>query len=109
MSSTSIDSPKTSPAVKRWERLVHLELADRAQSVGIVMSERDGCVAGRKDKGRGAEGAQRTAMAGGKCADCGVRHREIFGMRKVGERTYEDEVMEVVMRWERFVRVICEP
>jgi hypothetical protein len=80
------------PAVKRWERLVHLELSD------ISFSARP----------------REYALLREKCEDCGTGHREIFalprevagGRNEQGEGVYQ-VVVEVVQRWERFVRKVC--
>ncbi len=76
------------PAVKRWERLVHLELADRSSS-----SAPRECLSVRE-----------------KCKECDAVHREIFPFGRTGqggERVYEDVISEVVERWGRFIRRIC--
>lgn len=78
----STDASRMVPFVKRWERLVHLELADRAAS------------------SRGAEYG--TLLA--KCADCGAVHKEIFPL---AEPNAYDAVVQAVERWERFVRLIA--
>ena len=67
------------PAVKRWERLVHLELADRSELRGVV---------------------------GEKCDECDAIHREVFPLART-ERVYEDVVVEVIERWGRFIARIC--
>ncbi|TXT10900.1 hypothetical protein VHUM_01651 [Vanrija humicola] len=73
------------PAVKRWERLVHLELADRSAAQ------------------RGDEYDELRTP----CADCGATHKEIFALANDGVSTYEHVVVEVIERWEKFVRQIC--
>lgn len=79
------DAARMVPAVKRWERLVHLELADRAATA--KPKEYDAlCVP---------------------CADCGAVHREIFPLDG-GSRVYEQVVVDAVERWERFVRAIAQ-
>ena len=85
------DNPaRTCPAVKRWERLVHLELADRSASTAP----------GQYDKLKE------------KCDDCQVVHREIFPLgrdgSRDGNRMYEEVVVEIINRWESFVRKISE-
>lgn len=69
-------------ASKRWERLVHLELADRAA----------------------AERPLACRALEGKCADCGAVHREIFPL--ASSEGYA-VVVEAITRWERFVRAIA--
>lgn len=62
----------------RWEKLVHLELAEVAP--------------------------RPSSFGGGRCGDCGKRHREIFEAKgRVGAEV--DVVKEVVERWRRFVEV----
>lgn len=78
------DAARMVPAVKRWERLVHLELADRAANARPDEYD-ELCVA---------------------CADCGAVHREIFPLEG-DARVYERVVVDAVERWERFVRVIA--
>lgn len=75
------------PAVKRWERLVHLELANRSSSTApleyLKLRER--------------------------CNECDAVHREVFPLDRVtegGEGGY-DVVREVVERWGSFIRRIC--
>lgn len=75
-------------AMKRWERLVHLELAD--------LSSRDCPVEWMKMRQ--------------KCADCGSVHKEIFPILRNGTDGSEyDVVVEVVGRWAVFVDKICQP
>ncbi|EKD03892.1 hypothetical protein A1Q2_01905 [Trichosporon asahii var. asahii CBS 8904] len=69
-------------ASKRWERLVHLELADRAA----------------------AERPLAYRSLEGKCADCGAVHREIFPL--ASSEGYS-VVVEAITRWEKFVRAIA--
>lgn len=69
-------------ASKRWERLVHLELADRAA----------------------AERPLAYRSLEGKCADCGAVHREIFPL--ASSEGYA-VVVEAITRWEKFVRAIA--
>jgi hypothetical protein len=72
--------------MKRWERLVHLELAD--------MSSADG-----SDEWKGVRE---------KCADCGSVHREIFPIFRAGDEGDEyAKVAEVIGRWAVFVNKIC--
>lgn len=78
----STDLSKMAPFVKRWERLVHLELADRAASA------------------RGKE--YQTLL--GKCTDCDTVHKEIFPLPE--PKAYET-VVAAIERWEKFVRVIA--
>ena len=73
------------PAVKRWERLVHLEVADRSASLRV-----DEFQAIRK-----------------MCEECKAVHREIFPLQG-GNGVYDGVVRECVERWEGFVRRICE-
>jgi len=73
--------------MKRWERLVHIELADLAAQHAPKE------YAGLKEK----------------CVDCGRVHQEIFALgHGPGDSVYEERVKDVVLRWERFVRRICE-
>jgi hypothetical protein len=75
--------------MKRWERLVHLELAD--------MSSLD-CPDEWKD-------------VRAKCGDCGSVHREIFPILRAGRDGDGDEydkVVEVIARWAAFVDKICQ-
>jgi hypothetical protein len=75
------------PAVKRWERLVHLELADRAAAL------------------RAAEYSDLAQP----CADCGTIHKEIFPLADgAGLAAYENVVVDAVGRWEAFIRAICD-
>ncbi|WVO19889.1 uncharacterized protein IAS62_001179 [Cryptococcus decagattii] len=78
------------PAMKRWERLVHLELSERCAS--HPLSE---------------QAYERVRM---KCKDCGTVHREIFPLIKVhqGHRIAYEEIVECVERWGKFIKVICE-
>jgi hypothetical protein len=82
--------------MKRWERLVHLELSD--------ISSNDCPVDWEKIRER--------------CGDCGTVHKEIFPMKRSslrplhdgmqrGEVDAYDAVWEVVMRWAAFVSEIC--
>ncbi len=87
------------PAVKRWERLVHLELADRSSA-----SSPEAYKAVREQ-----------------CEECDAVHREVFPLSRRardGDRNgHGDEVevevevyeglREVVERWGRFIRRIC--
>lgn len=95
-SGTLANSARTpSAASKRWERLIHLELADLA--------------ARTRPEEWGSEEVR------GRCADCGVVHREIFPVprfdgdgeqadqRRGGDGSYQ-VVMEIICRWERFVQ-----
>ncbi|ORX36030.1 hypothetical protein BD324DRAFT_651935 [Kockovaella imperatae] len=66
-------------AVKRWEKLVHLELADRSASTAPGKLE----------------------LVREKCDDCQAVHREIFPLG-----TSYETVKDVIRRWERFVTVI---
>ncbi|WRT64261.1 uncharacterized protein IL334_001192 [Kwoniella shivajii] len=79
-----------SKAMKRWERLVHLELSDRASV--------------HPDSKKAFEQVRE------KCTDCGLAHREIFPFHKnVGDgQAYEQTVMEVICRWDSFIRRITE-
>lgn len=73
--------------MKRWERLVHLELSD--------LSARD-CPL---EWGRIRE----------KCQDCGSVHKEIFPVKRQTPPGAEyDTVVEVVGRWACFVNAICQ-
>ena len=96
-SGTTSTSPPN-PSVKRWEKLIHLELADISAST-------------RKDEWEGLRG---------KCTDCGKVHREVFAIPRYtsegsavqgqaqgqgqGEGSYQ-VVLEVICRWERFTRM----
>ncbi|WVQ97268.1 hypothetical protein IAU59_004379 [Kwoniella sp. CBS 9459] len=85
-----------SAAMKRWERLVHIELSDRCASH--------------------PESQKAFERVREKCVDCGMGHKEIFPLVKIdhdGGRVgaasvgvYEDVVVEVVCRWERFISII---
>ncbi|KIR56320.1 hypothetical protein I315_01385 [Cryptococcus gattii Ru294] len=77
-------------AMKRWERLVHLELSERCAS--HPLSE---------------QAYERVRM---KCKDCGTVHREIFPLIKAhqGHRIAYEQIIECVERWGRFIKVICE-
>ncbi|KLT42212.1 DUF1766-domain-containing protein [Cutaneotrichosporon oleaginosum] len=79
------DAARMVPAVKRWERLVHLELADRAA----------------------ASRPKEYEALSKPCSDCGMVHQEIFPLEG-DPRIYERLVVDVIERWERFVRVITE-
>ncbi|GMK54693.1 hypothetical protein CspeluHIS016_0112790 [Cutaneotrichosporon spelunceum] len=79
------DAARMIPAVKRWERLVHLELADRAVA---------------------ARPKEYEALCK-PCSDCGAVHQEIFPLRS-DPKVYEQVVVDVIERWERFVRAITE-
>lgn len=68
-------------ASKRWERLVHLELADRAA----------------------AERPLAFKALEAPCADCGAVHREIFPLPA---REGYAAVVEVIARWEKFIHTI---
>lgn len=82
-----VDNRRMVPAVKRWERLVHLELADRAAAQ--KSTEYDAILK--------------------PCTDCGAIHREIFPLEDArGLSTYEEIVVDAIGRWERFIRVICD-
>ena len=73
--------------MKRWERLVHIELADLASQ----------------------HAPEEYARLKGECVDCGRVHQEIFALgHGTGDSVYEERVKDVVLRWERFVRRICE-
>ncbi|KAK8866005.1 hypothetical protein IAR55_001156 [Kwoniella newhampshirensis] len=85
----------TSPclAMKRWERLIHLELSDRSVSSS-------------------PECARAFDKVREKCEDCGMGHREIFPLVKSPAQSggrqgdvYE-LVVEVICRWEKFVSQI---
>ncbi|OCF32801.1 hypothetical protein I317_00873 [Kwoniella heveanensis CBS 569] len=93
-----------SVAMKRWERLVHIELSDRCAS--------------DPESGRAFDRVRE------KCRDCGMGHKEIFPLRKASTRTtgtgagaganaragtgvYEDVVVEIICRWERFILAIA--
>jgi hypothetical protein len=79
------DAARMIPAVKRWERLVHLELADRAAA---------------------ARPKEYEALCK-PCSDCGTVHREIFPLQG-DPQVYERTVVDAIERWERFVRAITE-
>ncbi|BEI87905.1 uncharacterized protein CcaverHIS019_0106230 [Cutaneotrichosporon cavernicola] len=79
------DASRMIPAVKRWERLVHLELADRAAA---------------------ARPKEYDALCK-PCSDCGTVHQEIFPLEG-DPQVYEHVVVDAIERWERFVRVITE-
>lgn len=84
--SNNDDSRPRVAAMKRWERLVHLELAD--------MSSAD-C----SDEWKGVRE---------KCADCGSVHKEIFPIFRAGDEGDEHaKVAEVIGRWAVFVNKIC--
>lgn len=73
--------------MKRWERLVHLELAD-ISSLDCPDEWRD---------------------VRAKCGDCGSVHREIFPIVRTGNKGDEyDKVVEVIGRWALFVDKICQ-
>ncbi|WWD17796.1 hypothetical protein CI109_102238 [Kwoniella shandongensis] len=80
------------PAMKRWERLVHLELSERCAST---------------PESRAAFERVRE-----RCDDCGLGHREIFPLSKYKDRDGDPKrdvyelVVEAVCRWERFVNQI---
>nr|XP_019000437.1 uncharacterized protein I203_06851 [Kwoniella mangroviensis CBS 8507]OCF63898.1 hypothetical protein I203_06851 [Kwoniella mangroviensis CBS 8507] len=80
-----------SKAMKRWERLVHLELSERSSS-------------GSRESQTAFEKVRE------KCKDCGLSHREIFPIYKNGnqDRVYESIVMEVICRWDKFINHITE-
>ncbi|KAL1410409.1 hypothetical protein Q8F55_004420 [Vanrija albida] len=80
-----VEARRMVPAVKRWERLVHLELSDRSAS----------------QRGSDYDAVRQP------CADCGTIHKEIFPLADDGVSTYEEVVVEVIERWEKFVRKIC--
>jgi hypothetical protein len=42
-----------------------------------------------------------------RCEECDAVHREIFPLGKQ-DRVYEDMIREVICRWERFIRQICQ-
>lgn len=77
-------------AMKRWERLVHLELSERCAS--HPLSE---------------QAYERVRM---KCKDCGTVHREIFPLIKVhqGHRIAYEQIVECVEKWGKFIKVISE-
>lgn len=76
--------------MKRWERLIHLELADLAARERPMEWESDDLK--------------------GKCTDCGVVHKEVFPVARTpagggggeGEGCYQ-VVLEVICRWERYI------
>ncbi|WWC58470.1 uncharacterized protein I303_101013 [Kwoniella dejecticola CBS 10117] len=71
-------------AMKRWERLVHIELADRCSSMS------DSRIAYDKVRER--------------CVDCGLSHREIFPIHRSDKNTkVYGTVVEVINRWNRFI------
>lgn len=78
-----------SKAMKRWERLIHLELADLAS------------------RERPEEWESEDLR--GKCKDCGVVHKEIFPVARGSEVDISgggdnyQVVLEIICRWERFV------
>lgn len=72
--------------MKRWERLVHLELADTSSL---------DCPDEWKD-------------VRAKCGDCGTVHREIFPILRAGGGNEYDKVVEVIARWAGFVDKICQ-
>ncbi|WVW82419.1 hypothetical protein I302_104429 [Kwoniella bestiolae CBS 10118] len=86
---THLNAP--SKAMKRWERLVHLELSERSSS-------------GSKESGKAFEEVRK------RCDDCGLSHREIFPLYKgqEQEQVYETVIMEVIGRWDRFIRRITD-
>lgn len=72
--------------MKRWERLVHLELAD--------LSSTD-C----PDEWKGVRE---------KCGDCGSVHKEIFPIARTARDGDEyTKVVQVIGRWAAFVGKIC--
>ncbi|WWC66511.1 uncharacterized protein I206_100413 [Kwoniella pini CBS 10737] len=85
---THLNAP--SKAMKRWERLVHLELADRSASM--------------IESGKAFEEVRE------KCKDCGLSHREIFPLYKNGKgaQIYETIVVEAIKRWNRFIERITD-
>ncbi|WVQ82557.1 hypothetical protein IAT38_004686 [Cryptococcus sp. DSM 104549] len=74
-------------AMKRWERLVHLELSDRCASHATSKAA-----------------FERVRM---KCPDCGTSHKEMFPLMKAGGKGVYGDVAECVERWGKFIRVIC--
>lgn len=81
--------------MKRWERLVHLELSDISSRL---------C-------------AEAWSTVREKCQDCGTVHREIFPVPRrpngedlrddvIGQEAY-DLVVEVILRWAQFILRIC--
>ena len=79
------DNPeRCCPASKRWERLVHLELADLALQHAPAEYE----------------------SLKKRCEQCQAVHQEIFPLG-TGQGVYDERVKEVICRWERFVRTIC--
>lgn len=86
-------SSTPSPACKRWEKLVHLELGDLSSS---------------------HRPEEWTRLREDKC-QCGRGHREVFAIPKdperdagVGEGSYQI-VVEIVERWERFINHLTKP
>jgi formate dehydrogenase maturation protein FdhE len=72
--------------MKRWERLVHLELADLSST----------------DCEQEWKGVRE------KCIDCGSVHKEIFPIMRSGREGDEyAKVVEVIGRWAAFVNIIC--
>ncbi|ODO07284.1 hypothetical protein L198_00863 [Cryptococcus wingfieldii CBS 7118] len=74
------------PAMKRWERLVHIELAER-------------CALEEASK----EAFDRVRL---KCADCNSGHKEIFPLLKQDSKSNYYIVEECVERWGRFIEAI---
>lgn len=75
--------------MKRWERLVHLELSDL--SAGECQAE--------------------WAKVREKCKDCGSVHKEIFPVKRSARGNGEEYeiVVEVIGRWAAFVNFVCPP
>jgi len=73
-------------AMKRWERLVHLELADMSS----------------------LECPEEWKNIRAKCGDCGSVHREIFPILRKRDGNEYDRVVEVIGRWAAFVGKICQ-
>ncbi|ORY33697.1 hypothetical protein BCR39DRAFT_586319 [Naematelia encephala] len=77
---------KMCPAMKRWERLVHLEMAERSATTRP------------KEFNRVRE----------KCKSCEKVHREIFPVARLSNdgKEYLNGVVEIISRWEMFVTTI---
>ncbi|EIW72593.1 hypothetical protein TREMEDRAFT_58764 [Tremella mesenterica DSM 1558] len=96
-SGSTIDSRPRCPAMKRWEKLVHLELSE----LSFVSRPKE------------------FEMVREKCNDCGKLHREVFplpleidvpleGIKPGGGREAYETVVEIINRWEKFIREVAE-
>ncbi|WWC86357.1 uncharacterized protein L201_001231 [Kwoniella dendrophila CBS 6074] len=77
-------------AMKRWERLVHLELSDMSTNLSD-------------------ESAKAFKKSRENCIDCGLSHKEIFPLpKRQNIQPYENIVVETICRWEKFIRRITD-